>query len=321
MKTAARIAFLLILTFAAPAAAQSPQPVCSVEPYGVVELFVGVRTATVALTCGTALSTAHVIRVDLRAPGLSFLTSRSASGGPGPFDQELTTDFLQRTHSQVAFNGNLFTNCCCRDVPPNAKVQTNLIGLEISDGKVLSPVQAKPAPLTPNVCGATPAAAFPFDGSLLVTDQGLRIERFDAISAIVPRAFAAVTGSHILVSGGQNVAPKDDTGEFFGPNARTVVGLNGENSVLWIAAIDRSTSQGVTLPQAGQLMILLGATAALNLDGGGSTSLAVEDAGGNPRLLNLPNDTASPCTLPVGTHCARYVGANFGIRALYALRR
>lgn len=315
MKTL-RVVVLLILALIVPAAAQSPAPGCSAEPYGITQLFVGVRSATVAFTCGTAVSTAHVIRVDLRAPGLSFLASQSESGGPGPFAQELTTEFLQRTHSQVAFNGNLFTNCCCRDVPPRATVETNLIGLEISDGRILSPVEAKPPPLTPNACGATPAAAFPFDYSLLVTDQGLRIDRLHAMAAFVSRVHAAVTGSHLLVSGGRNVAPTEDTGEFFGPNARTVVGLNADNTVLWVAAVDRSTSQGVTLPQAGQLMILLGAATALNLDGGGSTSLAIQDTGGDARLLNLPNDTASPCTLPVGTHCARYVGANFGIRAL-----
>lgn len=320
MKTL-RTAFLLMLALVAPAAAQSPEPSCSAQPYGVLELFVGVRTATVALTCGTAVSTAHVVRVDLRAPGLSFLASQSASGGPGPFNQELTTDFLKRTHSQVAFNGNLFTNCCCRYVPPDAAVQTNLIGLEISDGRILSPVEAKPPPLKPNACGETPAAAFPFDYSLLVTDQGVLIERPHAVATFISRAYAAVTGSHLLVSGGRNVAPTDGTGEFFGPNARTLVGLTADDTVLWIAAVDRSTSQGVTLPQAGQLMILLGAATALNLDGGGSTSLAVEDEGGNARLLNLPNDTASPCTLPVGTHCARYVGANFGIRALRSLPR
>jgi hypothetical protein len=311
----ARIVAILMATFVAPAAAQSPEPVCSAERYGVTQLFVGVQGETVALTCGAVVSTAHVIRVDLRAPGLSFLTSRSASGASGPLDQELTTDFLGRTRSQVAFNGNLFTNCCCHHVPSHTIVQTNLIGLAISDGRIMSPVQARPQPLEPNACGATPAADYPFDGSLLVTERGLRIERFVYPSPIVPHAYAAVTGSHVLIADDKIIAPKDDTGEFFGPNARTVVGLSDDDNVLWIAAVDRSTSQGVTLLQAAQLMRLLGAESALNLDGGGSTSLAIEDASGRPRLLNLPNDTASPCTLPVGTHCARFVGANFAIRA------
>ena len=116
----ARMFAVLMLAFvapAAPAAAQSAEPACSAQRYGAVQLFVGVSTETVAFTCGSVVSTAHVIRVDLRAPGLSFLTSRSADGGPGAFNQELTAGFLQRTHSQVAFNGNLFTNCCCRYVP------------------------------------------------------------------------------------------------------------------------------------------------------------------------------------------------------------
>ena len=51
--------------------------------------------------------------------------------------------------------------------------------------------------------------------------------------------------------------------EFFGPNARTLVGLSGRNDVLWIVAVERAATQGVTLPQAAQLMIQLSAATAL----------------------------------------------------------
>src|SRR6202011_1135943 len=102
------------------------------------EIFRGISTERATVTCGTATSTVHVIRVDLATPGLSFTTSGSANGGPGPFTQELPTAFLKRTKTQVAFNANLFTNCCCYDVPANQSVQTNLVGLAISGGQILS---------------------------------------------------------------------------------------------------------------------------------------------------------------------------------------
>jgi hypothetical protein len=64
-------------------------------------------------------------------------------------------------------------------------------------------------------------------------------------------------------------------------------------------------------------MILLGAANALNLDGGGSTSLAVDAGGGDVRLLNTPNDYAPGCTFPKDGRCERYVGASFGIHAQF----
>lgn len=333
MKTA-RIALLLTLALGLPARAQTTsEPGCSSELTRLETLFLGVVELTVAFTCpqpqgGTATSAAHAIRVNLGAPGLTFETSGAAGSGAFPagpsaiFDQELTTAFLKRTHSQVAFNANLFTNCCCDDVAANAPLEkTYLIGLQVSGGKMLSGIGARPEPLAGS-CGSTPAGPYPFDHSLVVRGNSLRIQRFVVAHAAAPMD-AAVTGSHVLVSGGHNVAPPESTGEFFGTNARTLVGLSGDDRILWIAAVDRSTSDGVTLAQAAQLMIQLGAATAINLDGGGSTSLAVLDLSGEPRLLNLPNDTPDPsnphkakCVVAVRGHCERFVGASFGIHAL-----
>jgi hypothetical protein len=317
MKTA-RIALLLMLASGVPAVAQTPASDCTSVPYGTVQLFVGISTETVAFTCGSVVSTAHVIRVDLGAPGLSFATSGPSGGGPGEFVLEPTTSFLQRTGSQVAFNANLFTVCCTDfppTLPPDPKALTQLIGLEISGGRVLSPVKAN-VPPSDQTC-TPPTPSYPFDQSILVTGHAARIEKID--NAAPPQADVAVTGSHLLVQAKQNVAPSNTCPtEFFGQNARTLVGLDAGNGVLWIAAVDRSTSHGVTLPQAAQLMIGLGAATAINLDGGGSTSLVIEDGGGMPRLLNLPNDPPpdpTHCTFRVGKHCARYVGASFGIHA------
>jgi hypothetical protein len=328
----ARIALLFLLALVVPASAQTPDPGCSSELGFLKGLFVGVSELTIAFTCpqqqGGPTTTAHVIRVDLGAPGLSFETSGAGGSGAFPvgpsaiFDQELTTAFLTRTKSQVAFNANLFTNCCCDYVAAGAVPEkTYLIGLQVSGGTVLSGIGAKPAPLDGS-CGSTPPANFPFDYSLVVRGTALNIQRFVVAQADRP-VTAAVTGSHLMVSGGRNVAPTENSGGFFGPNARTLVGLSGDDRILWIAAVDRSTSDGVTLAQAAQLMIQLGAAMAINLDGGGSTSLAVEDGLGAPRLLNQPNDTPDPsnphkkkCMVAVNGRCERFVGASFGIHAL-----
>jgi len=171
----ARVVALLMLALAAPAAAQTNEPPCTLQRGDLVEIFRGVSTERATVTCGGAASTVHVIRVDLATSGLSFETSGSASGGPGVFNQDLPTAFLQRTKSQVAFNANLFTNCCCYG-SQTAAAQTNLIGLEISGGTILSAVQANPPPL-PNNCGQATAYSFPFDQGHEVEHREIRQRR------------------------------------------------------------------------------------------------------------------------------------------------
>jgi hypothetical protein len=302
----------LMLMPSVRAAAQVPDPGCTSKSSSPTQLFVGIATQTVEFTCppsggavAAAPSTAFAVRVDLNAPGLSFEASSQGSGGAKSFDLELTTAFLLRTHSQVAINANLFT-VCCTDTPPS-NPHTELLGLEINQGKVLSPLQNNPGNDPP----------YPFDTSLTVAGRALRIVTLNQANPIDPTVSTAVTGSHLLVSADQNVAPPDTSpAEFFGPNARTLVGLSARNDVLWVVAVERAATQGVTLPQAAQLMIQLGATTALNLDGGGSTSLAVDAGGGKVSLLNTPNDNyTTGCTFPKGAKCERYVGAIFGIHA------
>jgi hypothetical protein len=300
------IALAFLLTLCAAAAAQVPNPGCTSRPEGAAPLFLGVKTQIFGITCpapeGNFVSTAHVIRVDLTVPGLTFEASSAPS--VGSFTPTLTTTFLATTRSQIAINANLFT-VCCTDTPPAAGTTTALQGLEISNGTVLSPLRNNPKD------GKQP---YPFATSLIVTANGLRI----VTPTEPPAATTAVTGSHILVSGGQNVAPTtpSSTDSFFGPNPRTLVGLSADNKVLWIAAVDRlSENSGVTLPQAAQFMIQLGAATALNFDGGGSTSLAVQMPDGAPGLLNFPSDQNAGCSFPKGNGCERYVGASFGIHA------
>ena len=297
------IAMLMAL---APASPPTPDvdPGCTTAQSAAEPLFVGVDSRVVAVTCPSGSSTSttevHVVRVDLAAPGLSFETS----GGAGDvLKLELPTAFLERTGSQVAFNANLFVNCCSYTPPvPPKPATTRLCGLEISGGKTLSEWGPEPA-----ACHG-----YPFRWSLVVRNGKLLIVQ---APTVLPGAQAAVTGSHELLFFGRNMAPPDGTDEFFGPNARTVVGLSKADAVLWVAAVTRETSPGLTLRQAAQMLQQLGAVNAINLDGGGSTSLAVDGGGGKATLLNIPSDSKSPCTYSVHGGCERFVGASFGIHA------
>ncbi|HEX9946344.1 MAG TPA: phosphodiester glycosidase family protein [Allosphingosinicella sp.] len=293
----------ILMSLAPPAAAAPvPGPGCTIAATKPAPLFVGVTSQSVTVTCpstgGSSKTAAYVVRVDLAAPGLSFETSGGAKDGLEP---ELPTAFLLRTGSQVAFNANLFTLCC--SYAPPVPAETDLCGLEISGGAILSAWNNAPPP----------CHGYPFPSSLAVIKGKPAIV---AAKAVPAGASVAVTGSHDLVVAGVNVAPPAKKGdEFFGPNARTVVGLSSGNGTLWVAAVSRETSSGLTLPQAAQMLMLLGAANAINLDGGGSTSLAVDAGGGKARLLNVPSHSVTPCSFSSGGGCERYVGASFGIHA------
>jgi hypothetical protein len=136
----------------------------------------------------------------------------------------------------------------------------------------------------------------------------------------------AVTGSHRILTGGRNTAPTDTSpGDWFGPNARTVVGYNGSAIIaprLWMVAVDSvsGVSRGLTLPQAADLLSFLGASDGINLDGGGSTTMVLQ-AVGAAGFVNTPKDwpLLGGCQVPVGSgagaHCERYVGFGLGVAA------
>ena len=79
---------------------------------------------------------------------------------------------------------------------------------------------------------------------------------------------------------------------------RTAVGHTANNHVIMISADGRqAASQGVGLPELAQIMIDLGCVEAMNLDGGGSTQMAV----GN-QLVDTPSESRAIPTILTVTH-------------------
>jgi hypothetical protein len=97
----------------------------------------------------------------------------------------------------------------------------------------------------------------------------------------------AISGESILVRDGQVVA-RDD--RFLHP--RTAVGIDRDTGEVLLLVIDgrQQHSRGYTMVELAGMMKRLGAEAALNLDGGGSTTMAGRDREGDVRLLNQPSD-------------------------------
>lgn len=95
-----------------------------------------------------------------------------------------------------------------------------------------------------------------------------------------------LAGGPLLVYNGEVIEQMDQA---FNTNRhpRTAVGVTKENHLIVLVIDGRSSqSQGLTTPQLGELMKALGCAAAMNMDGGGSSTAWVKDQG----VVNHPSD-------------------------------
>ncbi|HEY9291692.1 MAG TPA: phosphodiester glycosidase family protein, partial [Microlunatus sp.] len=97
----------------------------------------------------------------------------------------------------------------------------------------------------------------------------------------------AVGGSQRLLTDGRPTTEDQVTA------GRTAIGISKDGSRLWVVSIDgrQGDSHGMTIQELAALMSDLGAWNALNLDGGGSTTLVTRAAGTTePTLTDRPSD-------------------------------
>jgi exopolysaccharide biosynthesis protein len=115
--------------------------------------------------------------------------------------------------------------------------------------------------------------------STLVNEQGDRLPASEGLFG--------VNGRYRLVAGGEIVVP-DGSGSFFARNPRTIAGTTRDGRIL-LATIDgrMTTSVGTTMDETAAVADALGMHDAVNLDGGGSTTMSVEGT-----LVNQPSGTS-----------------------------
>lgn len=240
----------------------------------------------------------HTVAVDLGAPGLEVLVT---PGNPTPdnlninseinteINARTTTEFLREFDLQLAVNASFFYPFS-EDTPweyyPHSGDRTNAVGLAISDGQTYSEVKED-----------WPALCFGGDRTVQIQIDG----------ACPEGTSHAVAGNQTLVEDGQVVPMEEKNQNWYG---RTAVGIDPSGQKLWIVAVDGKQpeySEGITLTELAQIFLQLGANSALNLDGGGSTTLAVEGSDGKAELLNAPVQTKLPMReRPIANHIGFY---------------
>lgn len=124
------------------------------------------------------------------------------------------------------------------------------------------------------------------DGTPVIGDVAV----FNSVSGELKEA---VGGRHMLVQNGEVQTITDNDA-----HPRTAVGITADNDVLLVVADGRSTaSVGLTLNDLGAYMKELGAVTAMNLDGGGSSTMVVKDRTTDVMTVeNVPSDGSErPC--------------------------
>jgi exopolysaccharide biosynthesis protein len=250
----------------------------------------------------------NVAVIDLSAPGISFLvTPRGpapapvSGGAPDETVVQTTRQFVNATGVQLAVNASFFAIDNERTV--NGLTWTNNLGLTGSKGNAYSPWQ--PPPSTDNN----------FDDALNITSTNSAsivkmpstvTTGFETSPSV--SLYNTVTGSTRLLTNGVVKSPST-CGSLCDLNPRTAAGLTAGNKKLILMTVDgRETgvSDGVTLVELAGYMANYGATNAINLDGGGSSTMVAnyyDDRGGGV-LVNKPSDAE------------RLVGTNLGVFAL-----
>lgn len=159
-----------------------------------------------------------------------------------------------------------------------------------------SPVGTEVSATTFLVFRGRPAVAFvqgqdPWIGMPEPTGDGVRLGPFVARPGGSPSGVQAISGFPELLSQGEIVGDLEVStrvGFAAARHPRTAFGFNPETKKGWLVVVDGRQSPhsvGMSLPELADLFLALGASEAINLDGGGSSSMVVRG-----RVMNRPSD-------------------------------
>ena len=233
---------------------------------------------------------AHVIIIDTKISGISFLVTPPDSKSNMPLNARTTSQFLKEFGVQIAINGDGFTPWWSRspaDYYPHVGDPVAPLGLTASKGTIYSEG-------IPNDIGIEPTL-------FMSRRNALSFNRRPDI------VFQAISGDRMLIEQGQVVDGLDNTKL----NPRTAIGINKNGRYLILMVVDGRQpfySDGATFAKLAQLMISQGANMAMSLDGGGSSTMVIEGKDGEPVLLNSPIDNYIPMReRPVANHLGIFI--------------
>jgi exopolysaccharide biosynthesis protein len=240
-----------------------------------------------------------IVEIDMSAPGVSFLVTTSNGDLIGDTTPETTRAFVTREGAQIGINGSFFAMAAKGAA---SKGQYDVLGLSASKGDAYSPFQ-KGCVDAINISKDNVATIIRGTGKPMkvasakprpqnVGDKKEKESEPDIGFAHTPdvELYNALSGKTRLVKDGTNVAGNDPA-----IHPRTGIGIKADGKLLLFTVDGREPghSLGMKFCEMADAMISFGARDAISLDGGGSTTLVMDDPttpANDPKVLNLPCD-------------------------------
>jgi exopolysaccharide biosynthesis protein len=243
----------------------------------------------------------HIVLVDLTVSGIRFKLSEP--DGSRETVRRSALEFLKREGAQVAINAHFF-------VPfPSTEPDADLVGFAASNGNVYSGCEL-PAQSYAIVANAPAINIDPLNHASIVHCDASDVSGKTVKENV--KIWNAISGSAQIVTNGVTTIPayaseptsaelKSDEQHRYSHqnswyeaiNARSAIGLSKDSKTLVLFTVDRAAgSEGLRVSEMADILIRdYHVENALNLDGGGSTTLAMQD----PKtfegmLVNVPSD-------------------------------
>lgn len=205
-----------------------------------------------------------------------------------------TTQALAQHSADLAINGSFFTPFKDKhllDYYPHTNDPTMPIGQTMSDGLLHGKYKLE-----------WPKLVIDFDGNTYIAGEEIKD---------TSRLKTIISGRSIIVDSGMLVNNMQDiSADSVKPYPRTAVGLSKEKTILWLIVVDGKQpgySRGLTLTELGNFMIEIGVYNAIELDGGGSSTMAWRTNNNNFQLLSRPSHAKIPkWERPVANHILIY---------------
>jgi hypothetical protein len=211
-----------------------------------------------------------VALIDTLAPGIRFETNPESPYAPDTVVSQTTRSFMTQIDAQLAINGDFYSSAGAF----NGLEHKNPSDFAASAGNIYSTFNSsRPAfHIGKNNVAHT------------VTGSG-------ASPSIGVPVWNAVGGSDYLIINGAIPTTWRDPSFANALHPRTAVGINADRSKVALFVVDgrQSHSGGMNLPEIADMLLNdYDMHWAINLDGGGSTTMSIDDA--MPRVLNRPSD-------------------------------
>lgn len=302
LKPCAIVAAMLPSMLVAVTAAAAPLPIAAspatpVAAANAAETIGPGMTYRRVVRSGEHRFVAHVVELDLTTPGLAFVVTPADRSRGMEYVAMRTSRFLALRRALLAINASYFLPFSGGspggdDFYPHDGEPANASGAVVADGAIVSPVETD----------------LDLRVNAMLCFQGLKVLIADGQSCPAGFPSGVAAGPRLLADGVRRSFSANDNSQGMTPHPRTAIGIAQDRRRAWIVVVDgrqKGYSDGANLIALTDLFLELGAADAINLDGGGSSTLVRANPDGSAQVLNRPIHVGVPGReRPVANHIA-----------------